>query len=68
MVSRSRTTINLRNDLLERARAATGIRRKTDLLHAGLEALIAREAARRLAEMGGFDPRFEAPRRRRASP
>ncbi len=38
---------------------------KTALIHAGLEALIARESARRLAALGGTEPRLEpAPRRR----
>jgi hypothetical protein len=33
----------------------------------GLRALIARESARRLARLGGSDPKAAAPRRRRAS-
>ncbi len=65
MVSIIRTTVNLRNDLVTRAREMSGIQRKTDLLHAGLEALIAREAIRRLAAMGGSIPGARAPRRRR---
>jgi len=52
--------------LLDRARELTGIRKKTALVHAGLEALIAREAARRLAAMGGTEPRLRSVRRRRA--
>src|SRR5438105_9767051 len=36
-----RTTLNLDADLLERARKLTGIKGKTALLHAGMEALIA---------------------------
>jgi hypothetical protein len=65
MVSINRTTVNIREDLLRRARAATGIKRKTDLLHAGLEALIAREALHRLAAMGGTLRGGKAPPRRR---
>lgn len=61
-----RTTLNLRSDVVARAKQLTGIARKTDLVHAGLEALIAREAARRLAAMGGTLPKFRAPRRRRS--
>lgn len=60
-----RTTLNLRTEVVERARALSGIKRKTDLVHAGLEALITREAARRLAALGGIDPRFKAPSRQR---
>jgi len=51
---------------VKRAAKLTGIDEKTALLHAGLEALIARESARRLAALGGTEPRLEAPRRRRS--
>lgn len=61
-----RTTLILRDELIREASALTGIREKTALIHAGLEALIAREAARRLAALGGTEPRIAAPRRRRA--
>ena len=44
----------------------TGIPEKTALVHAGLEALIDREAARRLAALGGSERRLERPRRRRS--
>ncbi len=60
-----RTTLNLDAELIEKARAATGISEKTSLIHAGLEAIIARETARRLAALGGTQPHFEAGRRRR---
>jgi hypothetical protein len=60
-----RTTLILRDELIRRAADLTGIREKTALVHAGLEALIAREAARRLAALGGTEPRIRAPRRRR---
>jgi hypothetical protein len=54
-------------DLLERARELTGIREKTALVRAGLEALIAREAAKRLAALGGSQPEMASiPRRRHA--
>jgi len=60
-----RTTLNLRHDLLEQAMAMTQITEKTALIHAGLEALIAAEAARRLARLGGSDREAVAGRRRR---
>ena len=60
-----RTTLNLDNELIERARELTGIREKTALVHAGLEALLAREAARRLAALGGAAPGMRPIRRRR---
>ena len=60
-----RTTLILDDELLERAREATGLKEKTAVVHAGLEALIEREAARRLAALGGTEPRLRPiPRRR----
>ena len=61
-----RTTLNLDEQfLLERARSVSGIREKTALLHAGLEALVSRESARRLATLGGTEKRLKPiPRRR----
>lgn len=53
--------------LVTRARALTGINEKTALVHAGLEALIAREAARRLAALGGTESDLEEIPRRRAA-
>jgi Arc/MetJ family transcription regulator len=62
-----RTTIIIDDSLLERARKATGIHEKTSLVRAGLEALIAREAAKRLAALGGTEPKLgDIPRRRTA--
>jgi Arc/MetJ family transcription regulator len=60
-----RTTMNLDDELVSRARALTGIDEKTALVHRGLEALIALESARRLARLGGTEPQLaEVPRRR----
>ena len=62
-----RTTLILNDSLVERARALTGIREKTALVRAGLEALIAREAGKRLAALGGTQPKLaDIPRRRRS--
>lgn len=60
-----RTTLNIDESLLEKAAALTGIREKTALVRAGLEALIARESARRLASLGGTEKGLKRPRRRR---
>lgn len=60
-----RTTLVLDQALVERAQLLTGISEKTAVLHEGLRALIARESARRLAALGGSDPKAAAPRRRR---
>jgi Arc/MetJ family transcription regulator len=62
-----RTTINLDEQLIEEAQRMTGTQERTALIHDGLRALIARESARRLARLGGSDPRAKAPRRRRPS-
>ena len=60
-----RTTLILDDALLDRARELSGIREKTALVRAGLEALITREAARRLAALGGSMPNLAATPRRR---
>ena len=60
-----RTTLILDDALVERARRLTGIAEKTALVHAALEALIAREAARRLAALGGTMADLRAAPRRR---
>lgn len=62
-----RTTLNLDDQLLARAHELTGIRERTTLLHEGLRLLIQREAARRLARLGGSVPALVAPRRRKAA-
>ena len=60
-----RTTLNIDDELIERSRQPTGIQEKTALVRAGLEALIAREAGKRLAAIGGSQPKIaNIPRRR----
>jgi Arc/MetJ family transcription regulator len=60
-----RKTLNLDEALLDRARQLAGIEEETELVHAGLEALIAREATKRLAALGGSQPQLSpVPRRR----
>jgi Arc/MetJ family transcription regulator len=62
-----RTTLIIDENLIERARELTGIQEKTALVRAGLEALIARAAAKRLAALGGSQPKLTSiPRRRSA--
>lgn len=62
-----RTTLNIDDALLESAAQLTGVREKTALVRMGLEALIARENARRLVQLRGTQKRLTAPRRRRGS-
>jgi Arc/MetJ family transcription regulator len=62
-----RTTMILDESLLTQARELTGITEKTALVHAALQALISREASRRLAALGGTESDLEEiPRRREA--
>jgi Arc/MetJ family transcription regulator len=60
-----RMTLNIDNDLLERAASLTGVTEKTSLVRLGLEALISRESARRLARLGGSQPHLEQVTRRK---
>ncbi|HUP61284.1 MAG TPA: type II toxin-antitoxin system VapB family antitoxin [Thermoanaerobaculia bacterium] len=62
-----RTTVNLDEELIQEAQRVTGTRERTALIHEGLRALIARESGKRLARLGGSDPRAARPRRRRTS-
>lgn len=63
-----RTTINVDDRLLSEAQRITGLKERTALIHEGLRALIERESARRLARLGGSEPRLRPiPRRRTAS-
>jgi len=60
-----RTTLNIDRAALARAAALTGVTEKTALVRMGLEALIAKAAAERLAALGGSEPRLRRiPRRR----
>jgi Arc/MetJ family transcription regulator len=64
-----RTTLIIDDTLLARAQELSGLREKTAVLHAGLQALIARENARRLAALGGTERRLKPiPRRRTRTP
>jgi len=49
-------TVEIDEKLLDRARQLTGILETTALVRAGLELLIASEAGKRLAALGGTDP------------
>jgi len=60
-----RTTINIDDDLLSKASRMSGLTERTLLIHEGLQALIERESARRLARLGGSQKTLKAPPRRR---
>jgi Arc/MetJ family transcription regulator len=61
-----RTTVALDDELVAKAQAFTGVTEKSSLIREALKALIERESARRLARLGGSEPRLKAPRRRRS--
>ena len=65
MLMHMRTTIYIDESLLKKAARLTGFTQKTALVRRGLEALIAQESSRRLAELGGTEKRLsKVPRRR----
>lgn len=60
-----RTTINIDDDLLEKATKLLGPVDRTAIVREALVALIQRESARRLARLGGSEPNLKLPPRRR---
>lgn len=63
-----RTTLALDDDLLAKAQAFTGLKEKSALVREALTALIERESARRLARLGGTQPKLTPAARRRPEP
>ena len=61
-----RTTVTLDDQLLADASDATGITERSQLLHDGLRALIARENARAIIALRGSEPDAWVPERRRS--
>jgi Arc/MetJ family transcription regulator len=59
-----RGSVNLDDGLLAQAIKLTGPLAHSTLLHEGLKALIQRESAKRLAKLGGTQPKLKAPPRR----
>ena len=60
-----RIRVTLDDELLKDASELTGITDPSALLHAGLTHLVQREAARRLAKLGGSMPNLQSVPRRR---
>jgi len=60
-----RTTVTIDDDLFAKAQAFAGITGKSAIIRQALKAFVEREAARRLARMGGSVPDANAPPRRR---
>ncbi len=63
-----RTTIALDDKLIAKAQAFTGLKEKSSLIHEALKALIARESGKRLALLGGSEPKLTVAPRRRPKP
>lgn len=51
-----RTTLALDDELVAQAQEYTGLKEKSALVREALKALVQREAARRLARLGGSEP------------
>jgi Arc/MetJ family transcription regulator len=62
-----RSTINLDDNLLEKARSLTGTKETAALVRQALETLVRLETGKRLIALGGTMPDFEAAPRRRSS-
>ena len=62
-----RTTLNIDDELLKKAAKLSGVAEKTSLVRLGLEALIAQESARRLADLGATQKKLRNIRRRRST-
>jgi Arc/MetJ family transcription regulator len=60
-----RTTLNIDDEMLNKASRLTGIRAKTSLVRLGLQALIAQESSKRLSKLAGTEKRLRAVPRRR---
>ena len=60
-----RTTLNIDDELFDRASKMTKIKEKTALIREALKALIALESSKRLAKLGGTEKSLQSiPRRR----
>ena len=63
-----RTTLNIDDDMLNKASRLTGIKEKTSLVRLGLQALIAQESCKRLFKLAGTEKKLrDIPRRRKWS-
>ncbi len=60
-----RTTLELSDSLVLRVRQLSGITRMSDLVREGLQAIISREAHKRLITFGGTDSEAKVPSRNR---
>ncbi|MDB5584609.1 MAG: hypothetical protein JWR80_9785 [Bradyrhizobium sp.] len=61
-----RTTVAIDDELFAKAQEYAGVTEKSAVIKEALKAFVEREAARRLARMGGTQPGAKAPPRRRS--
>ena len=60
-----RTTVTIDDELIADAESYTGIKEKSALIRHALKTLVEREAAKRLARLGGTQPQLKPISRRR---
>lgn len=60
-----RTTVTIDDELFEAASEYSGVTQKSAVINLALKRYVESEASRRLARMGGSQPDFELPPRRR---
>lgn len=60
-----RTTITIDDELLKTAKEFTGIEETPTLVRLALQAMVQKEAARRMVKLGGSQPDFKAAPRSR---
>ena len=61
-----KTSLIIRDDLLEQAQKITGVKEKTAVIHLGLEELIKKAARETLIGLGGQLKTAQSPKRRRS--
>lgn len=61
-----RTTLTLDDELLAQAQQISGLKERSALLREALLALVQRESAKRLAQLGGTEPQIQSIPRRQA--
>ncbi len=61
-----RTTVNIDDELLAEAQRITGVTEKAALLREGLRALVERESAKRLVQLGATEKQLKSVPRRRS--
>lgn len=54
-----RTTLNIEDELFNKAQRISGLKESAALIKEGLTALIERESARHLAKLGGSEPQLQ---------